>query len=215
MTMYGGMDSKDRERVKAAFQTDPKQQPGPHPAGHRRGLRGHRPPEPLLPDDPLRDPLEPEPAGAAQRPHRPARPEGEAGADLPLRRQGVQRPRAEHGRHGGRRPGSRPRIPDAGRPQGRGDPGRPRQGRPGDRRAGRGGDAGPTNAARHEAGRVRVGAGAAAVQVRAGPGQADQGPDRQAARDQARTATRPGERPEGRRGRPRTGGPAAFDSGGR
>ena len=27
LTMYGGMDSKDRERVKAAFQTDPKQSP--------------------------------------------------------------------------------------------------------------------------------------------------------------------------------------------
>ena len=27
MTMYGGMDSKDRERIKAAFQTDPKQSP--------------------------------------------------------------------------------------------------------------------------------------------------------------------------------------------
>ena len=27
MTMYGGMDSKDRERVKAAFQTHPKQSP--------------------------------------------------------------------------------------------------------------------------------------------------------------------------------------------
>ena len=27
MTMYGGMDSKDRERIKAAFQTDPRQSP--------------------------------------------------------------------------------------------------------------------------------------------------------------------------------------------
>ena len=27
MTMYGGMDSKDRERIKAAFQTDPKNSP--------------------------------------------------------------------------------------------------------------------------------------------------------------------------------------------
>src|SRR5205807_5104915 len=27
LTMYGGMDSKDRERIKAAFQTDPKQSP--------------------------------------------------------------------------------------------------------------------------------------------------------------------------------------------
>ena len=94
LTMYGGMDSKDRERVKAAFQTDPEQQPGPHPAGHRRRPRGHRPPEPLLPADPLRDPVEPEPAGAAQRAHRPPRAEGEAGLGLPLRRQGLQRPGA-------------------------------------------------------------------------------------------------------------------------
>ena len=50
----------------------------PHPAGHRRRLRRHRPPEPLLPADPLRDPVEPEPPGAAQRPHRPPRPEGRA-----------------------------------------------------------------------------------------------------------------------------------------
>ena len=27
MTMYGGMDSKDRERIKAAFQTDPRTAP--------------------------------------------------------------------------------------------------------------------------------------------------------------------------------------------
>ena len=96
LTMYGGMDSKDRERIKAAFQTDPEAKPGPHPACHRRRHRGHRPPEPLLAADPLRDPVEPEPAGAAQRPHRPPRPEGEEGADPPLRRQGLQRPRAAH-----------------------------------------------------------------------------------------------------------------------
>ena len=94
LTMYGGMDSKDRERVKAAFQTDPKQSPVRILLATDAASRGHRPPEPLLPDDPLRDPVEPEPAGAAERPHRPARPEGEGGADLPLRRQGVQRPGA-------------------------------------------------------------------------------------------------------------------------
>ena len=175
MTMFGGMDSKDRERIKAAFQTDPRQSPVRILLATDAASRGDRPPEPLLPDDPLRDPVEPEPAGAAQRPHRPARAEGEGGADLPLRRQGVQRPRAEHGRDGGRRPRRRPRIPDAGGPQGRGDPGRPRQGRPGDRRSGPGGDARAAVPARHDAGRGRVRAGAEAVQVRAGPGQADQG----------------------------------------
>ncbi len=42
------------------------------------------------PADPLRDPLEPEPHGAAERADRPARPEGRRGAGLPLRRQGLQ-----------------------------------------------------------------------------------------------------------------------------
>ena len=53
--------------------------------------------------------------------------------------------RSRCGRAGG--PRRRPRIPDAGRAEGRGDPGRPRQGRPGDRRPGRGGDAGGARAA--------------------------------------------------------------------
>ena len=80
MTLYGGMDAEERERIKAAFQADPSDLARAHPARHRRGLRGHRPPEPLLAPDPLRDPLEPEPAGAAQRPRRPPRPAGRRGA---------------------------------------------------------------------------------------------------------------------------------------
>ena len=76
LTMYGGMDLEEREEVKAAFQTAPEHQPGPHPARHRRRLRRLEPPEPLLPAHPLRNPVEPEPDGAAQRAYRPPRPEG-------------------------------------------------------------------------------------------------------------------------------------------
>ncbi len=101
LTMYGGMDTEGPRAGQGGIPGRPEAEPGAHPAGHRRRLRGHRPPEPLLPDDPLRDPVEPEPAGTAQRPHRPARAEVEAGADLPLRRQGVQRPRTGPGRHEG------------------------------------------------------------------------------------------------------------------
>ena len=54
----------------------PSSQPGPHPAGDRRRLEGIDLQNHCSPADPLRDPVEPEPAGAAERPHRPARPEG-------------------------------------------------------------------------------------------------------------------------------------------
>ena len=74
MTLYGGMDTEERERIKAAFQADPARLAGAHPAGDRRRLRRHRSAEPLLAADPLRDPVEPEPHGAAQRPHRSPRP---------------------------------------------------------------------------------------------------------------------------------------------
>ena len=74
LLLFGGMDrrtsaSRSRPRSRPA-----RIRPRPHPARDRRGVRGHRPPEPLLEADPLRDPLEPEPARAAQRPHRPPRP---------------------------------------------------------------------------------------------------------------------------------------------
>ena len=52
---------------------------------------GIGPPAPLPPPHPLRNPLEPQPPGAAQRPHRPPRPEANEGARLPLRRQGISR----------------------------------------------------------------------------------------------------------------------------
>ncbi len=67
MTMYGGMDSEQREAVKAAFQTDHRKQSRSHPAGDRRRLRRPRLPKLLLPADPLRDPVESEPHGAAER----------------------------------------------------------------------------------------------------------------------------------------------------
>ena len=90
LTMYGGMDSEHREAVKAAFQTDPRSQPGSHPAGDRRRLRRSRLPELLLPADPLRDSVEPEPDGAAERACGSPRPESRQGSGLPLRRRGLQ-----------------------------------------------------------------------------------------------------------------------------
>ena len=55
----------------------PRHQPGAHPARHGRRHRRPGPAKPLLPADPLRNPVEPQPHGAAQRAHRPPRPEGQ------------------------------------------------------------------------------------------------------------------------------------------
>ena len=74
------MDEDERERIKAEFQARPDRVAGAHPARHRRRERGHRPAAALPPDGPLRDPVEPEPARAAQRPHRPPRPAAPGGA---------------------------------------------------------------------------------------------------------------------------------------
>ena len=134
LTMYGGMDLEEREDVKAAFQSAPEDQPGSHPACHRRRRRRLEPPEPLLPADPLRNPVEPEPAGATQRAHRPPRAEGlpcrqrrAAGLRLPLRRPGLQAAAAVGVLRSGLGPGRRPGVPDAGGAEGRDDPGRPGQ----------------------------------------------------------------------------------------
>ncbi len=94
----------------------PDRAPGPHPAGHRRRQRGHRPAAPLPPPGQLRHPVQPEPAGAADRPHRPLRP-GDRSRHPPLRRHrlgprrrrlrggpGVPRPGGAEGRHDARRP---------------------------------------------------------------------------------------------------------------
>ncbi len=58
----------------AGLQRRPEQAPAPHPDRHRRRPRGPEPPDPLLEPVPLRRALEPEPPGAAQRPHRPQAP---------------------------------------------------------------------------------------------------------------------------------------------
>ena len=108
MTMYGGMDSKERERVKAAFQTDPQRSPvrillATDAASEGIDLQNHcsRMIHFEIPWNPNR--LE-------QRNGRIDR-HGQKAKQVriyALRRQGVQRPRAEHGRHGGRRPRSGP-----------------------------------------------------------------------------------------------------------
>ena len=55
----------------------PRPRPGPHPARHGHGQRGHRPAAALPPAGQLRHPVQPQPAGAADRPHRPVRPDAE------------------------------------------------------------------------------------------------------------------------------------------
>ena len=94
LTMYGGMDSKDRERIKAAFQTDPEQSPvrillATDAASEGIDLQNHcsRLIHYEIPWNPNR---------MEQRNGRIDRhgQKAEAGSDLPLRRQGLQGPRA-------------------------------------------------------------------------------------------------------------------------
>ena len=59
---YGGMDTRQREQLRLAFQATPRPEQGPHPAGHRRGQRGHRPARALPPAGQLRHPVQPEQA---------------------------------------------------------------------------------------------------------------------------------------------------------
>ena len=63
-------------RCQSRLPVGSRSQPGPHPARHRRRRRRLEPPEPLLSAHPLRNPVEPEPAGATQRAHRPSRAKG-------------------------------------------------------------------------------------------------------------------------------------------
>ena len=90
LTMYGGMDSEQREAVKAAFQTIPRNQSRPHPAGDRCCLGRSRLPELLLAADPLRDSLESKSHGAAEWSRGPSRTEGRQGSGLSLRRRRLQ-----------------------------------------------------------------------------------------------------------------------------
>lgn len=121
LTMFGGMDLKEREEVKNAVQSGPGDSRRAHPTGHRRGCRGLEPSKSLLPCHPLRNPLEPQPARATQRPRRPSWPKGlsrpqrrTAGFRLPLRRPRLQRSSASVAVHPGRRPRGRSGILDAG-----------------------------------------------------------------------------------------------------
>ena len=182
----------------------PRAEPGAHPAGDRRRLGGARPPEPLLAAHPLRDPVEPEPHGAAERRidrhgqkadrvrvfHFVSRATRNA-------RPGVRRPR--------QRPRSRPGVPDAGRPEGRDDPGRPGQRRASAGRRGGDGDAGAGLQPRpHRHRRAGLRARPQDAQVRAGPGQADPGAPGAVPGDPEGTAALARQRPEGRGGRPRS-----------
>ena len=67
----------------ARLQRRPGEAPAAHPDRHRRRARGRQPPEPLRRPLPLRRAVEPQPHGAAQRPHRPQAPARARGA-LPL-----------------------------------------------------------------------------------------------------------------------------------
>ncbi len=58
----------------AGLQHRPEEASGPHPDRHRRRPRGAEPANPLLEPVPLRRAVEPQPPGAAQRPHRPQAP---------------------------------------------------------------------------------------------------------------------------------------------
>ena len=84
-------------RDQAGVQRRPQQTPGPHPDRHRRRPRRPQPAGPLLEPVPLRRALEPQPAGAAQRPHRPQAPAQTRGL-LPLLRLHASGPRTASSR---------------------------------------------------------------------------------------------------------------------
>ena len=143
LTLYGGMDTEERERVKAAFQAHPDQSAvrillATDAASEGIDLQNHcsRLIHYEIPWNPNR--LE-------QRNGRVDRHGQRADAVLIYHFVGRgYREQAETANVAGR-PRGRPRVPDAGGAQGRADPRGPRQGRPGDRRAGRGGDARPAS----------------------------------------------------------------------
>jgi hypothetical protein len=90
LTLHAGMDTQERERIKAAFQAEPSASPvrillATDAASEGIDLQNH------CAADPLRDPMEPEPHGAAQRAHRPPRPEGRRSPYPPLCWSGIQR----------------------------------------------------------------------------------------------------------------------------
>jgi ERCC4-related helicase len=118
LTIHGGMNLEERERVKAAFQTDPAISPvrillatdaasegidlqnhccrlihyeipwNPNRMEQRNGRidrHGQKAKEVLIYHF-VGEGYKPQPHGAAQRAHRPPRPKGEGGSDLPLRR---------------------------------------------------------------------------------------------------------------------------------
>ena len=98
------------------------QRAGAGAAGHRCRRRGHRPANPLPPAGQLRHPVQPVPAGTADRPHRPLRADRDTGGVSLRPRKHVVDLRRRRRLHGQDRP--------EGRPGGAG----PRLGEPGDRR---------------------------------------------------------------------------------
>ena len=82
--IQGSTPTEDREYIRAQFTADPAKRAGAGAARHRRRRRGHRPADALPPAGQLRHPVQPVPAGAADRPDRPLRPDRDT-RDLPLR----------------------------------------------------------------------------------------------------------------------------------
>ncbi len=131
MVIHGGVAREARRAAIAAFNTDPVVRVHDR---QRRRRRGREPPARRASDGQLRPALEPEPAGAALRPHPPHRPDRGLPPLEPLRRQhprgrGLSPPprKAGRGARGARRQGLRRagralRRPRAARPAGRRDP---------------------------------------------------------------------------------------------
>ena len=108
----------EREHIRARFTEHPAKDADAGAGRHRLRGRGHRPAGALPPAGQLRRAVQPVPAGAADRPHRPLRPA--AGArDLPLRARldGLDRtPRTWPSCAGSRRRSARRRRPRLGEP---------------------------------------------------------------------------------------------------
>ena len=168
MTLHGGMNAEERERIKAAFQADPEISPvrillATDAASEGIDLQNHcsRLIHYEIPWNPNR---------MEQRNGRVDR-HGQRADEVLVYHfvgKGYDSRRIERVRAPGR-PRRRPRVPHAGRPQGGRDKGGPRQGRPRDRRPGRAGDARPPQQPRHRDGREGRRAGEEDAHLRAQP----------------------------------------------
>ena len=210
--MYGGMDPHDREAVKAAFQTAPDISPVRILLATDAASEGHGPAKPLLPADPLRNPLEPQPAWSSAT--------GASTATARRRSRSTSTtssPRATRTGSGATSPKSvgdlEADLEFLMRVARKIETIREDLGKVGPVIAEQVEEAmlGRRIDAEHGAGREGRRAGAEDAEVRAGLGQADQGADGAVPRDAEGTAAVAGEHPEGRGGRPRTGRAAAPD----